>query len=511
MTMSKTVRSAATALLVALSLAVFPLAAGAQSGGILNVGSQPVANLDPHFSSSIADILVLEQCYHHLTFINAENQAIPDLATQWDSPDGKVWTFHLREGVKFSNGKDVTAKDVVFSFDRMRDPEVGAPTVSLYENLETVEAVDPLTVKFTLKNQNPEFAADVGDYHSAIIPAGSKDPAKERIGSGAFMVDSYFPEDRVVLKRNPHFSQKDAEGNALPYLDEVHLIFSPDMGGQVEALRGGELHFVGGLTTEFAETIEEAPNTKTLKNESNMHWIIHMRSDGKRPAADNKVRKALKLATDHQAIINAVRPGLAVPGNGYTPVGPAYGDYYLDKPPVRDVEQAKKLLAEAGYADGLEIELVAQNQLDVIPIATVWKEQLAEIGVTANIQVIPSDLYFGEGENSWLKCNFGITDWGSRATPVTYFKLAYTSDGKWNSSHWKDEEFDKLVQEVDSEMVKENRVKLYHRLQEILIERGPVIAAYFEVAVAGVNAKVGGVVLPSDWARTRFWEARFTE
>jgi peptide/nickel transport system substrate-binding protein len=511
MTMSKTVLSAVTAVLVGLCLAILPPAADAKSGGILNVGCQPVANLDPHFSNAISDILVLEQCYHHLTFINAENQAIPDLAAKWDSPDGKIWTFYLREGVKFSNGNDVTAEDVVFSYKRMTDPEVGAPTASLYENIETVEAVDPLTVKFTLKNQNPEFAADVGDYHSAIIPAGTKEPAKERIGSGPFMIDSYFPEDRVVLKRNPHFSQKDAQGNALPYLDEVHLIFSPDMGGQVEALRGGELHFVGGLTTEFAETIEEAPNTKTLKNESNMHWIIHMRTDGKRPAADNKVRKALKLATDHQAIIDAVRPGLAVPGNGYTPVGPAYGDYYLDKPPVRDLEQAKKLLAEAGYPDGLEIELVAQNQLDVIPIATVWKEQLAEIGVTANIQVIPSDLYYGEGENSWLKCNFGITDWGSRATPVTYFKLAYTSDGKWNGSHWKDEEFDALVKAVDSEMVKENRVKLYHQLQEILIERGPVIAAYFEVAVAGVNAKVDGVVLPSDWARTRFWEARFTE
>jgi peptide/nickel transport system substrate-binding protein len=497
-------------LAVTLAVLALPVLAAAAGGGVVKIGSQPLANLDPHFANSISDIMLLEQVYHHLTFIDAHNQAVPDLAATWESPDGRVWTFHLRKGVKFSSGKEVTAADVVFSFDRMRDPQVGAPTVSLYQNIDKVEALDPATVRFTLKEPNPEFAADAGDYHSAIIPTGSKDPAKERVGSGPFMIAAYMPEDRVVLKKNPHFGEKDAAGKALPYLDEVHMIFSPDMGGQVEALRGGELNFLGGLTTEFAGTIEKDPGTKVLKNSSNMHWIIHLRSDQGHVAADNRVRQAMKLATDHQAIIDAVRPGLAVPGNGFTPVGPAYDSYYLDKKPAPDLAKAKQLLAAAGFANGLEIDLVAQNQLDVIPIATVWKEQMAKIGIKVNIQVVPSDLYYGDGENSWLKCDFGITDWGSRATPVTYFKLAYISDGPWNGSHWADPEFDALTRRVDSQMDPAKRAQLYHQLQTILIERGPVIAAYFEMAVAGVSANLEGLVLPSDWARTRFWNARFT-
>ncbi|MFZ7125894.1 MAG: ABC transporter substrate-binding protein [Desulfobacterales bacterium] len=498
-------------LVVILATLALPLGALAAGGGIIKIGCQPVNNLDPHFSASISDILVLEQVYHHLTFIDSRNQAVPDLAERWESPDGKVWTFYLKKGIRFSNGKEVTAEDVVFSYNRLRDPGVGAPTVNLYQNVESIEAVDPYTVRFTLKESNPEFAADAGDYHSGVIPADSKDPATERVGSGPFMVASYFPEDRVVLKKNPHFSGKDDQGNALPYMDEVHLIFSPDMGGQVEALRGGELDFVGGLTTEFAETIESDPNTKVLKNDSNMHWIIHMRSDEGHVASDNRVRQAFKLATDHEAIIAAVRPGLAIPGNGFTPVGPAYGDYYLDVPPKPDIEKAKKLLADAGYADGMEIELVAQNQLDVVPIATVWKEQLARIGVKVNIQVIPSDIYYGDGENSWLKCGFGITDWGTRATPVTYFNLAYTTNGPWNGSHWSDKEFDDLVRKVDSEMDHDKRVVLYQQIQQILIDRGPVISAYFEMAVAGVSSRLEGVELASDWARTRFWTARFSQ
>jgi peptide/nickel transport system substrate-binding protein len=110
-----------------------------------------------------------------------------------------------------------------------------------------------------------------------------------------------------------------------------------------------------------------------------------------------------------------------------------------------------------------------------------------------------------------LKCEFGITDWGSRATPVTYFNLAYLSDGPWNGSHWQDAEFDKLTHEVDQEMDFARRKELYHQLQTILIERGPVIVPYFEKAVVGVAANLEGVEIPSDWARARFWNAGFSK
>jgi peptide/nickel transport system substrate-binding protein len=476
---------------------------------IMKIGSQPVNNLDPHFATSIADIMLLEQQYHHLTFINPENRPEADLAKSWGSPNGKVWTFDLKEGIKFNNGEEVTAEDVVYSFDRLRDPDVGSPVVQLYKNIDTIEAVNDYEVRFTLTEKNPEFPADAGDYHAAIVPAGTENPGDARIGSGPFMITDYYPEDRIILKQNPHFSETDDQGNQLPYMDELHIIFSPQLSGQVQSLRGGELHFVGGLTTEFADAVEKASGTKLLTNESNMHWVIHMRCDGDRIVSDNRVRRALKLATDHQEIIDAVRPGYAVPGNGYTPVGPAYGPYYLDEAPERDVEKAKQLLADAGYPDGFEFTLYAQDQLDVPNIATVWKQQLADIGVTVNIQIIPSDVYFGDGPKSWLKCDFGITDWGARATPVTYFKLAYMSDAPWNESHWSNEEFDEVAQQIDREMDDEKRVELYKKAQRIMIEEGPIVVPYFEVAVAGVASNLTGVELASDWARTRFWTAQF--
>jgi len=489
-----------------LSAAVLAQAAPTP-GGVIKIGSQPISNLDPHFATSIADITLLEQVYQHLTYIDPNNRAVPDLATRWQSADGKVWVFTIRGDAKFSNGQPVTVDDVVASFNRLRDPKVGSPAASLFKGITDIKGLDASRVQFTLSDTNPEFASDVGDYHACIIPASSKDPGKDRIGSGPFMIDSYAPEDRLVLKKNPYVAAKDSNGQAPPYLNQIDSIFSPDQGGQVEALRGGQLNYVAGLSAQLADAVSKDPQTKIIRNTSNMHWVIHMRSDKGHLASDNRIREAFKLATDHQAIVDAVRPGLASIGNGFTPVGPAFADYYLDKAPKVDIARAKKLLAEAGYPNGLKITLATQNQLDVVPIATVWKEQLAKIGVQVDIQIVPSDVYYGNGDQSWLVADFGITDWGSRATPVTYFKLAYTSDAQWNESHWSDAQFDEITSKVDKEMDKARRVALYKQAQQILIDRGPVIVAYFEKAVAGLSANLQGVVLTSDWPRTRFTNA----
>ncbi|GAB4242755.1 MAG: ABC transporter substrate-binding protein [Thermoleophilia bacterium] len=478
-----------------------------QRGGTIRVGSQPATNLDPHFSTSIADIMMNHQIYDWLVEIDQENQPAPGLAESWESnEDGTVWTFHLVEGVTFHDGSEFNADDVVYTFDRLRDPDVGTPVVTLYESIEEIVAVDPLTVEFRLTRPNPEFPADVGDYHSAVLSSEVADPAAEQVGTGPFRLDAYSPEDRAVLVANENYWREGEDGEPLPYVDGIEFIFSPDLGGQVEALRGGELDFVGGLTSELADTVEAAEDLKLVTVTSNMHYVIHMRADME-PASDNKVRQALKLGTDHQAIIDAVRPGLAEVGNGFTPVGPSYGDYYLDQPPQRDVEGARRLLEEAGYGDGLEITLTAQQALDIPAIATVWKEQMAEIGVTVNIETVPSDVYYGDGEQSWLEVPFGITEWGTRATPVNYFQLAYIPGGPYNESHWENEQMAELTQQIQTELDRDRRIELYHQAQQLMIDEGPVVVPYFEAGVAGATQSLMGVELATDWARTLFRNA----
>jgi peptide/nickel transport system substrate-binding protein len=413
------------------------------------------------------------------------------VAESWDlSEDGLTWTFHLRQGIKFHDGKEMTSEDVKFTFDRLRDPDVGAATVALYSNITAVDAPDANTVVFTLTNPNPDFLKDLGDYHALIMDAAGTDFATQWNGTGPFILKSYSPEDRIVFERNPDYWLKDDEGNQLPYLDGMEFIFIPDSTAQVEALRGGQIDYLIYLPSEYVPVLE-GENIPVYQSPSNTAYLIHMRSDRK-PAEDNKVRQALKLATDTEAILQGAFQGLGTAGSG-TPFGPVYGDFYLDEPaPARDVEAAKALLTEAGYADGLTIDIDCQDRSPVPAICTIWKEQLAEAGVTVNINLVPTDVYYG-ADNMWLEDDFGVTDWGSRPYPQPYLDLAYICDAQWNESHWCDEELDQLSAQAAKELDPVKRAEQYHQIQRIFKERGPIILAFFLNNLWAANPALKGV------------------
>ncbi len=199
----------------------------------------------------------------------------------------------------------------------------------------------------------------------------------------------------------------------------------------------------------------------------------------------------LKLATDRSAILKGVfgESGGAVTGRD-TPIGPAYGEFYLDVPePKRDVETAKQLLAEAGYSGGLDITLYAMNLSPVPTIAQIWREQLAEAGVNVDIQIVPSDVYYSE---LWLEVDFGITDWSPRPYPQHYLDLAYVTGVVWNESHWSDPELDELAKAAAKEMDHQKRVSIYHKIQEIFMERGPIIVPYFSDNLWATGSYVKG-------------------
>lgn len=468
--------------------------ADSKYGGTLRFAYYAPTFLDPAFLSTVADDHIGRQWSDFLVFFDEDNlaDASRSLAESWDfDEEGKEWTFYLREGVKFHDGKEMTSRDVKFTFDRLRDPEVGSAAVTTYENVLDITTPDDLTVVFHLENPNPDFLKDLFNYHALVMDADNTDFDTNFNGTGAFIVENYIPEDRVVFKRNPDYWLKDEEGNQLPYLDGMEFIFMADSSAQVEALRGGQIDYLIYLPTEFVPVLEEDPEIEIYSKPSNTTYVIHMRSD-RAPADDVRVRQAMKAATDRQEILDGAIGGLGVTGRD-TPIGPSYSDFYLDIPePERDVEKAKELLAEAGYADGLEIVLHTQESSPVPYMATIWKEQLAEAGINVEIQLVPSDVYFG-ADDMWLECDFGITDWGHRLYPQPYLFEAYTSDAPWNESHWSDSELDELAAQAAKELDHDTRVELYHEIQEIFVERGPVIVPFFIDNIWGATSRLKGV------------------
>jgi peptide/nickel transport system substrate-binding protein len=471
-----------------------PAAASAKYGGTLKHAYFAPTNLDPAFLSSISDDEIGRQWGDFLVYTDENDtpDANRSLAEKWTtSADGLTWTFTLRQGVKFSNGETLTSKDVKTTFDRLRDEKVGAATAQLYANITDISTPDDNTVVFTLKKSNPDFLLDLGDYHALIVWNGIKDPKTEFIGTGPFIIDKYIPEDRLTFKRNPNYWMKDAEGNQLPYLDGMEFIFMAEPSAQVEALRGGQVDYLIYLPTEFVKTLKEDPNIQLLEKPSNTAYVLRMRSD-KKPFDDVKVRQAFKAATDNAAILAGAFEGLGVVGHN-TPFGPGYADFYLEAPdPVRDVAKAKQLLAEAGYPDGVKLTLTAQQISPVPAIATILKEQWAEAGINVDIQLVPSDVYYG-ADNMWLNADLAITDWGSRAYPQPYLDLAYVCNAKWNESHWCDKELDDLSAKAAVEMDRTKRADLYKQIQQIFIDRGPIIVPFFANNLWGANAKLKGL------------------
>lgn len=488
-----------------------PDAAGAPTtGGVLKVGMLPGnGQYDPvMMAGSVGDILLVCQAQENLVSLAQDFSVKPWLAKSWDSPDGKSWTFMLQEGVTFSNGEAFTSEDVLYSFERLQSEE--SPMAGVYANVEEVVADSPTQVTFNLKAVDSEFPSSLTDYRAKMLCKSVADPMTELVGTGPFMLESFAAEDRAVLVKNPTYWQKDESGQQLPYLDGVEFIYSPDTAGQIEGLQGGALNWVGGLSSEQKQTVEANPSLKVITTNTNYMNALQIRVD-QGAGKDVKVRQALWAGTDRQAIIDLVAPGVGVPGNG-TFVGPAYEAYFTDEQPAYDPEAAKRLLADAGYADGLEIKLVAQSADPIPAIATAWQAQMKEIGVDVKIQQVPTDVFYADkGTDNWYQADFSIVDWGTRASPITYFKLALTSDAAWNYSRWNNPEFDKIVEQIPLALDDAERADLYKQAQAILQDEVPVMNFIILTAVAGESANVDGIELDPDWAHTTFTHAYFTE
>jgi peptide/nickel transport system substrate-binding protein len=482
---------------------------GVQRGGVVKVGMLPGnGQVDPvMMAGSVGDIILVCQVQENLVYLAQDFSVMPWLATEWTTEDGKVWKFTLQDGVTYHNGEPFTADDVVYSFDWLKNPD--SPMAGVYENIDSVVADDATHVTFNLKAPDSEFIASLTDYRAKMLCKSVKDPMKELVGTGPFKLDSYAAEDRAVLSANADYWKTDENGEKLPYVDGLEFIYSPDVAGQIEGLQGGALNWVGGLTSEQKQTVEANTDLKTTETETNYCYELQIRTDqglGK----DIKFRQALMYGTDRQAIVDLVSPGVAVPGNG-TLVGPAYSAYYTEEQPAYDPDMAKQLLAESGN-EGAKLKLVAMNADPVPALATAWQAQMKEIGVEVEIQQVPQDVFYAEeGEDNWYEADFGFVDWGTRAVPITYFKLALTGDAPWNYSRWKNAEFDKIVEQIPLALEEAERADLYKQAQALLQEEVPMINFIISTAVAGQSAGLEGVELDPDWAHTRFTQAYLSE
>lgn len=472
--------------------------------GVLRAAMQPIVQTDPAFISSDPEVLVANHVYDYLIDVTAENSIAPRLAVDWEVPDdGLTYVFTLAEGVTFHDGDPLTAEDVVWTFDRLRDPELGSPTADLYSNIATISATGEHEVTFTLLEPNPFFLFDLSDNHALVLKAGSEDIATNFNGTGPFKVVSYSPEDRIILEANEDYF---VEGQ--PQLARLEIIFFPDETAQVEALRGGQVDLVMRISTDLFTSLQDEGNLILLDVPTNQFDLVRLRSD-RPPGDDPRVMQALKLATDRQAVYELVLQGYGVIGRD-SPIGPMYPEYYTQDFPLaeRDVAVARELLAEAGYPDGLDVDLHVPDTGNRPDLAVVLKEQWAEAGVDVNVIVEPESVYYGD--EGWLEVDLGITGWGSRPYPQFYLEVMLVCDAIWNEAHFCDAEFDQLVKLAGTTLDETERVNAYHEIQRILIERGPVLIPYYTTQLGAISDQFQGFEMKPFPGRSDFRDVVFT-
>jgi peptide/nickel transport system substrate-binding protein len=472
------------------------VAAQSQAQSVLRVATEIPVQLDPASASSDAEIAVLNAVYDYLVDVDHENQLQPRLATEWSvSSDGLTYTFTLAPNVTFHDGSPLTPADVVWTFDRLRDPTLKLPTSDLYSNIDSIAASGDNGVVFKLKATNPFFLYDISDNHALVLKANTTDAATNFNGTGPFRVVNYSPENRMDLAANEKYFIKGKPG-----VSQLQLIFFKDPAASVDALRGGQVDLGTRMPTPLFQTLQKEPGLDAVSMPTNGFDLVRLRAD-RAPGNDPRVIQAFKLATDRQAIFEAVTLGLGAVGRD-SPIGPLFKNYYSEDTPIpaRDPQAAKALLAQAGHADGLTMDLHVPDSGDRPDLAVVLKEQWKDAGINANVIVEPESVYYGD--NGWLAVDLGITGWGSRPTPQFYLDVMLKTGAKWNEAHWSDPEFDKLATEAGTTLDEATRAKDYKEIQRILIERGPIIIPYFFAQLGVISKKFTGFNLKAFAGRT---------
>jgi peptide/nickel transport system substrate-binding protein len=451
--------------------------------------------LDPALMLSLNDYAIAFMIFNGLIWLDKNLQPQPDLAESWSSSDDlKTWTFKLKQGIKFQHGTPLTAEDVVYTFNRILDPDVGSPVSSVLAFIDGVEKIDDHTARFNLKTPNADTPTLLAIAHTRIVPHDltGEQLEKEPAGTGPFKLEAFVPGDHVELVRNDSYWQ-----DGLPYLDRIRYLFMPEEATQIAALTGGSIDMMYQLGIENIPTIESDPETVPLPVRSGNYQDIVMRVS-EEPFTDNRVRMAMKLCVDRPGMQQAVLQGRGDLGNDH-PIPPV-NPYYAQDIPLREqnVAQAKQLLADAGYEDGLDVTFHTSSvRSGFVEQAVTFQEMAKEAGINVNIERVPPDVYWSE---YWMKVPLCMSQWSMRATADEILTVTMHSDADWNESDYKNPELDQLIETARGEKDEDKRKELYAEAQHLIRDDGGIIVSYFRPIVMARRKEVQNFTAhPSHW------------
>ncbi|MGH3441843.1 MAG: ABC transporter substrate-binding protein [Nitriliruptorales bacterium] len=440
---------------------------------------------DPAFNTTTHDGRLISAVYEQLAQFDESLKAVPSLAQSWEvNETATLWTFKLREGVTFHDGDRFTAADVVHTYQRLLDPDAGSPGAGSLDSLldpDGVSAIDDRTVHFSLKQAHVDFPLATVFRQAYIIPEGAGgELATAPVGTGPFKVPEFVAGEQTTFVKNENYWQE-----GLPRVDAIELLSITEAAARVAALQRGQVDVIEAPPFTELSAFESNPDTKLATQPKGNMPLIAMQTDVP-PFDDNRVRLAMKYAMDRQGMLDLVAQGFGTLVND-VPIASLL-QYALPGPPrPRDVDMAKQLLSEAGFPNGIDVSLkVSDVQAGFIDFATVYQQQAAEAGINVELDVRPADTYW---DTVWLQEPMFVSAYISRPTDGM-LGLLYPSGADWNETHWFREDWDALLAEARSTLDPAERIAVYQRAQQILVDEGGHLVPYMVSTIDAVRANV---------------------
>ncbi len=464
---------------------------------ILDPGGE-ANSMDPLNQPSGENSIMANMAFNKMVTMDSDFGVHPSLAESYESnEDGSEWTFHLRKGVKFHDGKELVADDVVYTFQRILDPaRAGDDTAPGSENApmlafmdyDGIIAEDDYTVKFILPAPAVEMPLQIATIKAPwIVQKGAKHDELHTsgMGTGPFIPVDFEPagSPHVFVKNEDYWEE------GLPLADKVELYMIIEATTRAAAIQAGEIDFV--LIVDFANVpeLEADPNINLVASKASVSMLGVMWVDTP-PYDDPNVRKALKMVYDKQAVVDICWLGYGVIGddNPIEPTSPYAWRPLEEVPTDADIEGAKALLAESGYGpdNPLEVEFYASEQFPgFLCFAQMLKAGAEEAGIKFDLVTAPVEEYW---DNVWLKVPFMLSAHNQRP-PSTGLTMSHHSDSKYPETHWYYPEYDEILLQASQEVDDDKRLALYQEAEQWISEEGGDIfeGKFFTVAAERSN------------------------